>query len=174
MGKTTWSGPLRAGYAGNGTRDPSLGYARLSQTFTQNALSGYPSMAGNPNSAANALNYTMTAAGNTASSSLVQTISIQLPANAQIIGFEIDALTAYDSATSAYLTIGQTAGGFEYVGSASALSVKTTGRLAPTYTVTQLTNMLNIGTNTTVYATVTSVGAPGAGVIAITCNYIQW
>lgn len=173
MSKSTWSGPIRAGYANNGIADPSVGYIRLAQTFTQNALSGYPNLAAgaNPNAAANVLNYTMTAAGNTASTSLVQTISITLPQNAQIVGFDIDVMTAYDSATSATLSIGSAAAGTQYV---SSINAKTAGRAAPTYSAAQLLAMSNITTNTTVYATVTSVGAPGAGSVLITCNYIQW
>lgn len=173
MANTSFSGPIRAGYAGGGTKDPSIGYIRLVQTFTQTALSGYPNLSpgSNPNASANVLNYTMTSAGNTASSSLVQTISITLPQNAQITGFDIDVLTAYDSATSATLSIGSAAAGTQYV---SAINAKTAGRAAPTYSAAQLLAMANITTNTTVYATVTSVGAPGAGVVLITCNYIQW
>lgn len=91
-----------------------------------------------------------------------------LPKNAQIVNAYADVLTAFDSATSATLTIGSASAGSQYVGSVNA---KTTGRAAPTLSAAQLTAMADISTNTTVYATITSVGQPTAGVVRVTVFY---
>ena len=101
---------------------------------------------------------------------LVQDYTFYLPANSQIIDFYADVTTAYNSATSATLSAGITSGGTEY---ASGVSVKTAGRRAPTYTSTQVGNMASIGTNTTLVATVTSVGQPSAGAGYIRVMYVQ-
>lgn len=93
-----------------------------------------------------------------------------LPASSQIIDFYIDVLTAYNSATSATLTIGTAAAGTQYV---SGVDAKTGGRAAPTLTTTQLSNMASIGTNTSVVATVTPVGATSAGSVRVTVVYAQ-
>src|SRR5271157_1359870 len=83
----------------------------------------------------------------------------------------VDIITAFNSATSAYLTVGKTAGTFEYAGSASTIDVKgATARVTPTLTVTQLTNMQKVLQNT-IYATVTSVGQPSAGSVIVTVRY---
>ena len=80
----------------------------------------------------------------------------------------VDVITAYNSATSATVSVGKTAGGTEY---ASGVDAKTaTGRIIPTFTATQLTNMQKVLQNT-VYATVTSVGQPTAGSIVVTIRY---
>ena len=99
---------------------------------------------------------------------LVQDITFVLPKNSQIQGFNIDVLTAYDSATSATLSIGSASAGTQYVGSVNA---KTAGRAAPTLSAAQLLAMSNITTNTSVVATVTSVGQPTAGSVRVTVLY---
>lgn len=99
------------------------------------------------------------------------TSSFLLPANSRIVGFNIDVLTAFDSATSATLTIGTAAAGTQYI---SGVNAKTAGRAAPTITAAQLLAASNIGTtNLTVFATVTPVGATTAGSVLVTCTYIQ-
>lgn len=100
---------------------------------------------------------------------LTQDISFTLPKNAQITAFYIDVLTAYDSATSATLSIGTASGGTQYVGSVNA---KTAGRAAPTLSAAQLLAMSNISANTTVVATVTSVGQPTAGSVRVSVQYV--
>lgn len=100
---------------------------------------------------------------------LTQDITFVLPKNAQITNFFIDVLTAYDSATSATLSIGSASAGTQYVGSVNA---KTAGRAAPTLSAAQLLAMSNISTNTTVYATITSVGQPTAGSVRVTVQYV--
>ena len=99
---------------------------------------------------------------------LTQEAIFTLPNSAQVENFFIDVLTAYDSATSATLTIGSASAGSQYVGSVNA---KTAGRAAPTLSAAQLLAMSNITTNTSVYATVTSVGQPTAGKVRVTIQY---
>ena len=101
---------------------------------------------------------------------LVQSGSINLPASSQIVEIYADTLTAYNSATSATLTVGTVAAGTQYVTSVNA---KTGGRNTTTHTAAQCTAMANIGTNTTLVATVTSVGQPTAGQVRVTVQYVQ-
>jgi hypothetical protein len=101
---------------------------------------------------------------------LTQEAVFKLPANSQIIDIISDTLTQYDSATSATLTVGSASAGTQYAGSVNA---KTAGRQRPTFTGAQLAAMDDIGTNTDVYATVTSVGQPTAGSLRITVVYAQ-
>ena len=91
-----------------------------------------------------------------------------LPKNAQVLDMYADVLTAFDSATSATLTVGSASAGTQYAGS---LNAKTAGRAAPTYSAAQLLAMSNITTNTTVYATITSVGQPTTGSVRVTIRY---
>ena len=101
---------------------------------------------------------------------LVQNASFTLPANAQIVDFYVDVLTAYDSATSATLSAGLTSGGTEYL---SGINAKTAARRPNAYSAAQLAAMDDIGTNTTLVATVTSVGQPTAGPVRVTVLYAQ-
>lgn len=142
MAQTTWSGPLASGDRPAGVSGgPNIGLAVLSQT----AL----------------INFDAT---------LVQSATFNLPADSQILDFNVDVLTAYNSATSATLTIGTAAAGTQYVGSIDA---KTAGRAAITYTAAQLAAMDDIDTNRSVVATVTSVGQPTAGQVRVTIVYVQ-
>ncbi len=98
-------------------------------------------------------------------------LTFTLPANAQILNFFFDVTTAFNSATSATLSAGTASGGTQY---ASGVDVKTAaGRIAPTFTGTQLTNMANITTNTSVVVSVTPVGATSAGAVSATIVYVQ-
>jgi hypothetical protein len=101
---------------------------------------------------------------------LVQNRTFTLPANAQIVDFYVDVLTAYDSATSATLSAGTTSGGTQYL---SGINAKTAARRSNAFSAAQLTNMANIGNNTSVVATVTSVGQPTAGQVRVTVLYVQ-
>jgi len=142
MAQTTFSGPLASGDKAAGVSGGSnIGLAQLVQTAT--------------------LNFDAT---------LVQSATFNLPANSIITGFNIDVLTAYNSATSATLTIGTAAAGTQYAGSVNA---KTAGRAAPTYSAAQLLAASNISTNTSVVVTVTSVGQPTAGQVFIAIEYVQ-
>lgn len=101
---------------------------------------------------------------------LVQNVTFTVPANSQLVDVLVDALTGYDSATSATLSVGTSSGGTQYV---SGVNVKTTGRKANGYSATQLGNMANVNSNTSVVATVTSVGQPTTGSTRVTLVYVQ-
>jgi len=142
MAQTTWSGPLASGDRPAGyPGGPNLGYVVLSQTVLINR-----------------------------DATLVQSASLNLPYGSQIIQTIVDVLTQYDSATSATLTIGTTAGGTQY---ASGVNVKTGVRVIPTQTAAQLAAMDDIGSTGTVVATVTSVGQPTVGQVRVTIQCVQ-
>lgn len=142
MARTSWSGPLASGTrdGGYGT-DVNMGLAVLSQTVL--------------------IDYDAT---------LVQSKTVNLPEDSQIVDILVDVLTAYNSATSATLSVGIAAAGTEYAGSVNA---KTAGRTRPTFSAAQLAAMDDIDTNKTVVATVTSVGQPTAGQVRVTYLYVQ-
>jgi hypothetical protein len=142
MSQTTWSGPLASGDINAGKAGgPNIGLAVLSQTVL--------------------INFDAT---------LVQTGSVFLPANSQLVDVFTDVLTPYNSATSATLAVGTASGGTQYVTSVNA---KTGGRNTTSHTAAQASAMANIGNNTTVVATVTSVGQPTAGQVRVTYLYVQ-
>ena len=99
---------------------------------------------------------------------LTQGVSLTLPRGAQLVDVLVDVLTAYDSATSATITVGSAAAGTQYAG---AVDGKTAGRVRPTFSAAQLAAMANIGTNTAVHVTATSVGQPTAGQFRVTLQY---
>ena len=101
---------------------------------------------------------------------LVQNGSVFLPANSQLIEVYTDVITPFNSATSATLTVGTASAGTQYVTSVNA---KTGGRNPTTHPAAQVGAMANIGANTTVVATVTSVGQPTAGQVRVTYMYVQ-
>lgn len=142
MSQTTFSGPLITGDRPAGYPGGSnLGYVVLSQTVLINR-----------------------------DATLVQSASINLPYNSQILNITADVLTQYDSATSATLTVGTTAGGTTY---ASGVNVKTGVRVTPTFTAAQLAAMASTGTTGPVVATITSVGQPTVGQVRVTYLYVQ-
>lgn len=101
---------------------------------------------------------------------LVQNATFTLPAGTQIVDFYVDVLTAYDSATSATLSAGVASGGTEYL---NGINVKTTGRKSNAFSAAQLAAIDDIGTSTSLVATVTSVGQPTAGSVRVTVLYAQ-
>lgn len=122
------------------------GYAVLSQVVTMTSVAG-------------------------ASASTPYNGTITLPAGAQIINFQVDVLTAPSgTVASAPLTIGTASAGTQYLSSTAAM---TGGRLALTFTAAQVTAMSNIGTNTTLVATVIPNVAPTStqGVWQVTVVY---
>jgi hypothetical protein len=142
MSQTTWSGPLASGDKNAGvTGGPNIGLAVLSQTVL--------------------IDFNTT---------LVQNATTYLPFGSQIVDIVVDELVAFNSATSATLSVGTTSGGTEYV---SGVNVKTTGRKSNSYSAAQLAAMDGIGNNGTVVATVTSVGQPTAGQVRVTYLYVQ-
>lgn len=79
--------------------------------------------------------------------------SATLPAGSQIINFQVDVLTAPSgTVASSPITIGTAAAGTQYLSSTAAF---TGGRVTTAFTAAQVTAMSNIGTNTSVVATVT-------------------
>lgn len=94
--------------------------------------------------------------------------TITLPPNSEITGFNFRNLTAWDSATSATLSVGITQAGTDY---ASGLSAKTGGRVADAATAAQETARSNVGSNTVVHATVTPVGATTVGKTLVNVHY---
>ena len=111
---------------------------------------------------------------------LVQSVTFYIPSGSKIINIFVDVITAYDSATSATLTVGKAAAGTQY---ASGVNVKTTARTTPTFTTTQLTNMQSTpvdvaaangqAASSAIVVTVTSVGQPTAGTGFVTMQYAQ-
>jgi hypothetical protein len=149
MGATHFSGPVVSGDLQSGeTNGPNQGFAVLSQSTS------------------------ITQNSTTAVSS-----TLYIPAGSRIVDFNIDVLTAYNSATSATLTIGTAAAGTQYVGSIDA---KTAGRAAITYSAAQLAAMNGVtvlgaaaATTAPVVVTVTPVGATSAGYVVVTVLYVQ-
>lgn len=109
------------------TEETNGGYVVLSQTISLTSVAGGTAVSG----------------------------SIAIPTGAQIISFEIDTLTAPvaggGTATTAPITIGTAAAGTQYL---SATDCFAAGRTALAFTAAQLTAMSNVGTNTSVVATV--------------------
>ncbi len=142
MSQTNWTGPLASGDRPAGTSGgPNIGLVVLSQTVLINR-----------------------------DATLVQSATVNLPYNSQILNILCDVLTQYDSATSATLSVGTTAGGTTY---ASGVNAKTGVRVTPTFTAAQLAAMANINTTGSVVATVTSVGQPAVGQVRVTIQYVQ-
>lgn len=149
MGATHFSGPVVSGDLQTGeTYGPNQGFAVLSQST---------SITQNSTSAVSSTLY--------------------IPAGARIVDFNVDVLTAFDSATSATLTIGTAAAGTQYV---SGVDAKTAGRAAITHTAAQLAAMNDVtvtGTASptvpTMVVTVTPVGATTAGYVVVTVLYVQ-
>lgn len=150
MAATHLTGPLLTGDLISGqTNGPNQGFVQLVQTTTI-----------------------------TKNSTNAVSSTLYIPAGSIILDFVIDVLTAFNSATSATLSIGTAAGGTQYV---SGVDVKTAaGRIAPTYTAAQLAAMSNqtvLGvaapTTAPVVVTVTPVGATSAGYVNVSVLYAQ-
>ena len=150
MTATHFSGPVIAGTLTTGqTNGPNQGAVRLEQFATL-----------------------------TQNSTNAVSSTLYIPAGSRITGFNIDVLTAFNSATSATLSIGTSAADTTYV---SGVDVKTaTGRIAATYTAAQLAAMAGLTTagaasptTAPVVITITPVGATSAGVVTVTVSYVQ-
>jgi hypothetical protein len=113
---------------------------------------------------------------------LTSTVTNYLPSGCQLLNIVVDVLTVFDSATSATLSVGKTAGGTEY---ASGVNTKAAaGRITPTFTAAQLLAMqsttLDVSSAVTgdascsaIVTTITSVGQPTAGSVVVTLTYAQ-
>lgn len=96
-----------------------------------------------------------------------------IPPHCSILGFQVDRRVAFDSATSAGLTIGTAALGTQYASSidAKAAAGRTQAPVSPTKA--QMEAAEDTGTNTSVVCTVAVVGATSTGTITITMSYVQ-
>lgn len=149
MGTTTFSGPVRAGTLKSGeTNGPNLGVVTLMQETSI-----------------------------TQNSTAAVSSTLYIPAGSKITDIIVDVLTAYNSVTSAVLSVGTAAAGTEY---ASGVNAKTAGRVRPTFTAAQLAAMSNVSvlgvaapTTAPVVVTITPTGATSAGYVRVTVLYSQ-
>lgn len=137
-------------------------------TYMQGALKAGAGFSENPSGSGVGFAMFTQSKTNSGISGLTQDITFELPPGSQLIAIIPDVLTAYDSATSATLSVGTTSGGTQY---ASAINAKTAGRAAVTVSAAQAAAMDDIGTSTSVVATITSVGQPTAGLVRVTLQY---
>lgn len=100
--------------------------------------------------------------------------TITLPPNSQILQIFADTTTAWNSATSDNLTIGTASAGTQYQTTVDVKAANPARVIAPLTTVAAgLLLASNIGTNTSVVATVTPVGSATAGNTIVTVVYAQ-
>lgn len=94
-----------------------------------------------------------------------------IPIGAQILDILVDTTTVWNSGTSDTLSVGTAAAGTQF---ASGVDVKTSaGRVRPTFTATQLTNMEGVAAPAEIFATVTQVGtAATTGATLVTILYL--
>jgi hypothetical protein len=103
--------------------------------------------------------------------------AMYIPAGSVIQDFLVDVLTAFNSATSALLSIGNVANGTQYV---TSVNLAVAGRIAVTYTAPQLAAMNGLTalgaqapTLPLLNFTVATLGAGVAGVAVVTVRYAQ-
>ena len=94
--------------------------------------------------------------------------SITIPADSQIHTINVDTLTAWNSVTSAALTIGTSAGGEQFYDSTD---VKSAGREATTLSTADLALWDDVGATNTLYIRVAQVGNTSAGQARVTVLY---
>lgn len=94
--------------------------------------------------------------------------TIVLPTGAQIHTINVDTLTAWDSVTSATLSIGTSAGGQEFYDNTD---VKSAGREATTLTAADLALWDDVGSTNTMYVRVAQAGNTTAGQARVTVLY---
>jgi hypothetical protein len=141
---TYFTGPLEVGTAAGTEVTAGKGYAVLSQTV----LINHVVESGGGNDEVDA--------------------TVTLPANAQILQIFVDTLTAWNSVTSAGLTVGTAAGGTQILGSSD---VKSDGRETTAPTAAQLAVWDDIGSSTTMHVRVAQVGNTSAGQARVTFVY---
>jgi hypothetical protein len=95
--------------------------------------------------------------------------TIVIPAGSAIISIFADTLTAWDSATSATLSIGTTAGGQEFMDNTD---VKSNGRETTAPTAADLALWDDVGTSNTLNIRVAQVGNTTAGQLRVTVLYV--
>ena len=110
----------------------------------------------------------------TTADGLAVNATFTIPANAQVLNFFVDTITAPvaggGTATTAPITIGTAAAGTQYLSSTNIFSA---GRASLSFTAAQLTAMANVSTNTSVVATVDPNGTISTtqGVFQVTVVY---
>lgn len=95
-------------------------------------------------------------------------VTIQVPVSAQVHSINVDTLTAWDSVTSAGLTVGTSDGGTQFL---SSSDVKSAGREAPTLTAAQLALWDDVGSTNTLHIRVAQSGNTTAGQARVTVLY---
>lgn len=119
---------------------------------------------------------TQTTTLTTTADGLAVSATMTVPANSQLIAFYVDTIVdeavGGGTATAINITIGTAAAGTQY---SSAIDVFAGGRFTPTHTTAQLAAMDDVGTNTSVVATVDPNGTISTtqGVYRITMLYRQ-
>jgi hypothetical protein len=141
---TYFTGPLEVGTAAGTEVVAGKGYATLAQTV----LLDHVVESGGGNDEVDA--------------------TVTLPVNAQILQIFVDTLTAWNSVTSAGLTVGTAAGGTQILGSSD---VKSNGRETTAPTAAQLAVWDDIGSSTTMHVRVAQVGNTSAGQARVTFVY---
>jgi len=149
MATTTFSGPVKAGTINN-TTGTTVG--------TNVANTGFVLMA-------QSANVVFEANGTT-------TDIATLPANSQIFQITVDVTTAFDAASTNTLDLGDGSTADEY---ADALALGSLARVLATSDVSQIGNLIDIGTSDiTVTATYNQTGgAATAGACTVTVLYLQ-
>lgn len=94
--------------------------------------------------------------------------TLVIPAGSQIFEIYADTLTAWDSVTSATLSIGTTAGGQEFMDNTD---VKSAGRETTAPTAADLALWDDVGSTNTLYVRVAQVGNTTAGQLRVTVVY---
>lgn len=149
MATTTFSGPIKAGTIKN-TTGTTVGTDKANVGFVLMAQSA---------------NVTFAADG-------TETVVATLPANSQIFQITVDVTTAFDAGTTNTFDIGDGSTADQY---ADALDVSSAARVLATSDVSQIGNLIDIGT-TDVDVTVTynqTGSAATAGAATVTVLYLQ-
>jgi hypothetical protein len=149
MATTTFSGPVKAGTIRN-TTGTTVG--------TDVANTGWVLMA-------QSANVVYAASG-------TETEICTLPANSQIYQIAVDVTTAFDAGTTNTLDLGDGSTADQY---ADARDISSAARVLATSDVSQIGNLIDIGTSdVTVTATYTQTGsAATAGAATVTVLYLQ-
>ena len=149
MATTTFSGPVKAGTINN-TTGTTVG--------TNVANTGFVLMAQSANVVFEA--------------NATTTDIATLPANSQIFQITVDVTTVFDAASTNTLDLGDGSTADEY---ADALALGTLGRVLATSDISQVGNLIDIGTSDiTVTATYNQTGSVAtAGACTVTVLYLQ-
>ena len=149
MGTTTFSGPIKAGTIAN-TTGTTVGTDKANVGFVLMAQSGNVVFAANG----------------------TETVVATLPANSQIYQIAVDVTTAFDAGTTNTLDLGDGTTADKY---ADALALGSQARVLATSDVSQIGNLIDIGTSDVdITATYNQTGtAATAGAATVTVLYLQ-